>query len=239
MALPDLAGRLGLGDHEHVAVVGAGGKTTTVHGLAHALGGARVITTTTKMGHDQHGGLDLLVGASDDDVVAAARGRAPVVVWAAIDGSRATGVSAETCDRWFGRVDHVLIEADGARRRSFKAPGVHEPVVPSSATALVVVVGADALGRVIADGCHRPEVVARLAGCRTTERLTPERAAAVLAHERGFAASRPPAARMAVVVTKVDDGTRSDVARLVAALSERGAGHPALADLDVVAMPRT
>ena len=75
--------------------------------------------------------------------------------------------------------------------------------------------------RVIGDQCHRPLRVAALAGCRPYERLTPDRAATVLLHERGFLASVPPASRLAVIITKVDDTTAQAVADLVAALEPR------------------
>ncbi len=225
--LDRLGSALGLGAREHVALVGGGGKTTTMFALADQLGGTRVVTTTTKMGHDQHRGRPLLLSPTDAELTEAlsavgGRSAGPVVVaWRSIDGTKAVGVDPATCDRWFERVegiDHVLVEADGARRRPFKAPGALEPVVPDTATLVIVVVGADALGRVIGDQCHRPLRVAALAGCRPYERLTPARAAAVLRHERGFAASVPPAARMAVVITKVDGDTASAVTELVTAL---------------------
>jgi len=44
-------------------------------------------------------------------------------------------------------VDAVLVEADGARLRPFKAPAAPRPVVPPSSTLLVPVVGIEALGK--------------------------------------------------------------------------------------------
>jgi molybdenum cofactor cytidylyltransferase len=225
--LEHLADALTLGSHEHVAIVGGGGKTTTMFALADQLTGSKVVTTTTKMGHDQHRGLPVLLAPTGVEISAAldatpgsVRGPA-VVVWKSIVGTKAVGVDPATCDRWFvdvPGVDHVLVEADGARRRPFKAPGALEPVIPSSTTSVIIVVGADALGRVIGDQCHRPLRVAALAGCRPYERLTPERAAKVLLHERGFLASIPQAARLAIVVTKVDATTGQAVTELIDAI---------------------
>lgn len=233
----DLARVLDLGGHEHVAVVGGGGKTTIVHALADQLSGSRVITTTTKMGHDQHRGRPLLLGPSDEQI-AAVPGEEPVVAWRGIEGTKAIGVAPEVCDRWFQLVDHVLVEADGARRRPFKAPGPMEPVVPATATIVLVVMGADALGRVIGDQCHRPLRVAALAGCQPFERLTPERAATVLLHERGFLESRPAGARMVVVVTKVSSHTAAAVDRLVEAFTSKQADRQEQLDgLEVAIVP--
>ncbi len=228
--LSELARRLGVGSHEHIAIVGGGGKTTVMHTLGEQVGGTRVLTCTTKMGHDQTGGLPTLLSPTDDALVdAAAAG--PVVAWKAIDGQKAIGVDPETCDRWFGLVDHVIIEADGSRRRPFKAPADYEPVVPSSVTLMVSVIGADALGRVIADQCHRPLRVAALADCTPYERLTPEAAATVILHERGARKELPADARFGVVISKVDDANAAFVDQLLDALSS------AEPDLTVVATP--
>lgn len=228
--LSELARRLGVGSHEHIAIVGGGGKTTVMHTLGEQVGGTRVLTCTTKMGHDQTGGLPTLLSPTDDALVdAAAAG--PVVAWKTIDGQKAIGVDPETCDRWFGLVDHVIIEADGSRRRPFKAPADYEPVVPSSVTLMVSVIGADALGRVIADQCHRPLRVAALADCTPYERLTPEAAATVILHERGARKELPADARFGVVISKVDDANAAFVDQLLDALSS------AEPDLTVVATP--
>ncbi len=228
--LSSLADDLGLGAHEHVAIVGGGGKTTVMHTLGRQLPGARVLTCTTKMGHDQTGGLPTLLGPSDGELVDAAT-TGPVVAWKAIDGQKAIGVDPETCDRWFDLVDHVIIEADGSRRRPFKAPADYEPVVPSTTTMMVSVIGADALGRVIADQCHRPMRVAALADCTPYERLSPEAAATVILHERGARKERPPGARFAVVISKVDHKSAGFVDQLHQALLD------AEPDLTVVATP--
>lgn len=210
----DLAGPLALGPHEHVSVVGGGGKTTVVHSLGAALTGTRVLTCTTKMGHDQHRGRPVLLAPGDDELRAAAVD-GPVVVWRSIDGQKAIGVAPEDCDRWFGLVDHVVVEADGSRRRPFKAPAEYEPVVPGSTTVLISVVGADAMGRVIADRCHRPMRVAALADCSPYERLSPDGAARVLLHERGARKELPEGARFVVVVSRVDDVHAGFAAELV------------------------
>lgn len=215
--LARLAETLDLGGHEHVAIVGGGGKTTVLHALGHQLTGTKAVTTTTKMGHDQERGLPVLLSPSDAEIEAIT---ASAMVWRRIEGTKAVGVDPEDCDRWFELVDHVLVEADGARRRPFKAPGALEPVVPSSTTRLLSIMGADALGRIIADQCHRPLRVAALAGCRPYERLTPERAATVLLHERHYRASLPPGAEMAIIITKVDDIVRSAVNELTDAMTD-------------------
>lgn len=218
--LTGVAEAFGVGARSHIALVGGGGKSTLLHALGSQVRGSVVLTCTTKMGTDQHFGRPVLVAPVDDELVEAAAG-GPVMVWSGIDGQKAIGVDPATCDRWHELVDHVIIEADGSRRRPFKAPADYEPVVPSTATMVISVIGADSLGRVIADQCHRPLRVAALVGCRADVRLEPWMAAAVILHERGAAKAVPAGAELAVAINKVDLGNRVLVDQLVDELTSR------------------
>jgi probable selenium-dependent hydroxylase accessory protein YqeC len=208
------AAALQLGTHEHVALVGGGGKTTLLHALGDQLTGSRVLSCTTKMGHDQHHGLRVMVDRSWD-AVAVAADREPVMAWSAVRDQKAIGVEPEECDRWFERVDHVLVECDGSRRHPFKAPADYEPVIPGSVTQVLTVIGADGIGRSISASCHRPEIVAALADCAVDDELTPLRAARVLLHEAGARKAVPPGARLRVVVNKVRVDDEAAVGELV------------------------
>lgn len=204
IAIDGLAAALGLGDHELVSLVGGGGKTTALFALGHQLGGRTVLTTTTKMGRERTGGRHLLFSPTDPELDAALDDRGTVLVWRAERGHQATGVDPATCERWFSRVDHVVVEADGSRRQPFKAPEAHEPVVPPSTTSLIACIGVKAFGRAIEDGCHRPERVAAVAGCRVGDTLTPARAGAVITSEEGSRKGCPTGARFAVLVNRVE-----------------------------------
>ena len=230
-----LATELDLGRSEHIALVGGGGKTTILHALGRQLGGRVILTTTTKMGSDQDGGFSIIAardfhpadtgtGTSDNSMTDATTS----IVWSRVVGNKAYGVTKEECDRWAKLTDYVVIEADGARQRPFKAPASYEPVIPDTVTRVISVIGADALGRVIADQCHRPLRVAALAGCEPYQRLTPAGAAAVLLHQRGARRASPVAARLVVAITKVDDTNRDFVDELVAELESREPGLPVI-----------
>ncbi len=223
--LAHVADAFGIGARSHIALVGGGGKSTLMHAIAGQVRGSVVLTCTTKMGADQHMGRRVLVAPTDDEVVIAATAAGtPVMVWSNIDGQKAIGVDPARCDAWFERVDHVIIEADGSRRRPFKAPADYEPIVPSTATLVISVIGADALGRVISDQCHRPLRLAALVGCRADVRLEPWMAATVILHERGAAKAVPQGADFAVAINKVDHTNAELVNRLVAELRQRRPG---------------
>ena len=223
LRIDEVAAAIGLGGHELVALVGGGGKTTTLFALGRALGGRAgtgrvVLTTTTKMSSQRTEGLPVLCNPAMSDIAAIA---GPTLVWQAEDGPKALGVPPGSVDAWFDAVDHVVVEADGARRHPFKAPANYEPVIPARTTTVIAMIGADALDQVISERCHRPVLVAAVAGCGSDDRLTPERAARVLLSGDGSRKSVPCGARFVVVVTKVGDNNESSVARLVSALNGR------------------
>ena len=147
----DFPAALGLGDREVVALVGGGGKTTALFALGRHRPGRRVLTTTTKMGVDRTGGLEVLLDPTDEELEAALDQHGRVLVWSATAGARALGVERARCDRWSALADTVVVEADGSRRLPFKAPRAGEPVIPASTTQLVACVGMGAVGVPIGD----------------------------------------------------------------------------------------
>ena len=221
VAIANVAEALDLGPHELISLVGGGGKTTMLMALGRQLEGTVVLTTTTKMGKERTDGYPVLLGPSDAELTDALATDRTVLVWRGTDGRKALGVQPELCDRWFEVADHVVVEADGARRKPLTAPGPLEPVVPSRTTLLVACVGSDAFGRVIADQCHRPMRVAAVAGCSPYQRLTPERLARVLLSERGLQKDRPAAAGFAIVLTKVAKTDMAFVEELVGFVGDR------------------
>ena len=204
--LASVVQRLRLGPHELVSMVGAGGKSTLTFAIAAQLSGRRIVTTTTKMGLEQFGDAPVLVGPADDEIAAALADHDVVQVWRAVDHRKAFGCNPDDVGRWLGLADHVIVESDGARRNPFKAPKVFEPPVPALTTTAIGLIGAEALGRVIADRCHRPMRVAAAGGCSPYERLTPEIAARVLTSERGTRKNIPAEARYVVAINKVKPG---------------------------------
>jgi molybdenum cofactor cytidylyltransferase len=206
-----LIDRLGLGRRELVAFTGAGGKSTLMLALADEIAGngRRVlVTTTTKMGRDQLTNVPAVCQNDDLDAVVTALTRHRfVALITGGDDHKATGPPPDVVDGLFrtAPVDHLLVEADGAHGRSLKAPGSHEPVIPSAATTVVVLLGVDAVGGRIADVAHRPEQAALLTGLGVNDRLTVEHCVAVLTHPEGGLKGVPPAARVVVALTKAGE----------------------------------
>ncbi len=225
--MTSLAESLGVGDADMVSFVGAGGKSTLLLDLGAELAAARkrlVMTTTTKMGADQIPAWAVL--CSDESEVAAALqgGTAAFLVGEVADG-KIVGVAPEVADRVFGRgdVDYVLVEADGARRRSIKAPADHEPVIPATATLVVAVAGMDAVDRPISAAAHRPALVAALLERDLDDPVRPRDVARLLSDPRGGRKSAPQAARLTAALTNPGSEAASAAASRVAVLLEDSA----------------
>ena len=213
-----LADRMEIGQHELISIVGAGGKTTILRSLGSELASRdrKVIrTTTTKMAADQ---IMEPVCWSDDPATVESellRGTPLMVMCGRIPG-KVTGLTADGVDRLFvdTSADYTLVEADGARSMSIKAPSDHEPSIPSRSTLVVVVVGADALGEPLVDVAHRPERIAELTGTDVDTRLTVDLAAALLLHPEGGLKNIPEKARVVIVITKVSPENTGAATRL-------------------------
>lgn len=228
---PALLELLGIEDGDVVAFVGGGGKSTLTLACGHELATAAkpvVMGTTTKMGVDQ---IPPWAEICEDltAVRHALEAGKPSYLLKRAEGAKVIGADPSLIDEIAATTAAtVVVEADGSRGRPFKAPDDHEPVIPPSATLVVVVVGCDAIGEPIADICHRPERVVALTGARPRDRVTPDHIAAVVAHPAGGRRNVPHSARMLLAVTKVDPDLQAAVDHIRALLP---------ADIELVAIP--
>jgi molybdenum cofactor cytidylyltransferase len=214
-----------------VVLVGAGGKTTLMFRLADELAaaGQRVVTTmTTKIfaGQMAHAPGCLVLQGEDASLtqledMLAQHGHVLAVGSTDVEADKVQGLSPGLVDRITNHptVDAVIVEADGSRRRPFKAPAGHEPVIPNSATVVVPVAGLDVLGCPLTDEhVHRPHLVAALTGAALGDPVVPEMVATVLAHLHGGAKGVPASARLVPFLNKAEDESAFGAARETARL---------------------
>lgn len=219
-----LSVRLGFGPHELVSIVGAGGKTTIMGILAEELssdGAKLILTTTTKMGADQV--TEPVCWSSDPRAVQEMLASGvPLSVLVGAAGGKVTGLHPDVVDKLFDATsaDFVIVEADGARSLSIKAPADHEPVIPSLSTTVIVAVGADALGRPLKDVAHRTDRISAITELVGGDELTAEAAASILLHPNGGLKSIPESATVAMVITKVSGENRAAANTLAGILEE-------------------
>ena len=218
-----LSDALDLGDRELVAFVGAGGKKTAMRRLA-AEGDERGrdvgYTTTTQMPPP----ADLPVTVTDPEArpLELARRDAPIAFareWVRdperVD-RKVRGFDPSLLQSAFDRglFDWLLVKADGARMREFKAPGSGEPVIPGGATRVVPVASVAAVGEPLtADVVHRPERVASITDTAVGDVITPETIGTVLASPAGGLKDVPDSAVVTPMVNKADTSDRQETAR--------------------------
>lgn len=225
---------LALRPREVVAIVGAGGKTTTMFRLADDLvaRGRRVVTT--KSTHIAKPTLRQTPHLLVCETLAEALSVLPAALEAHPQLSLVAGYLREDLlaglrPDWVAplrdlpAVDHLVIEADGARRRLVKAPGEHEPVLPPEANVVLAVACLDVVGRPLDDRtAHRPERIAALTGRLLGVSLEPADLVRLLTHPDGGRKQVPPNARFFPVLTRYDTATRAAAAAIAAGIRASG-----------------
>ncbi|NLV04730.1 putative selenium-dependent hydroxylase accessory protein YqeC [Haloarcula rubripromontorii] len=218
-----LAAALGLGSSAAVAFVGAGGKKTamgqlTVEGTDEGYDVG--YTTTTAMPPPSD--LPLTLTGPDawradleahDPPIAVAREEVadPARVDRKVRGFEPSVVEQLSSA---GLFDWLLIKADGARRREFKAPGDGEPVVPRTASHVVPVASVTAVGEPLTtDVVHRPERVAAITGLSVGDTITATAVGTVLTHSDGGLRNAPSGASVIPLINKADTEPQQRTAR--------------------------
>ncbi|MBA7660775.1 hypothetical protein ES703_68781 [subsurface metagenome] len=103
------------------------------------------------------------------------------------------------------QVSYIIVEADGAARRSLKAPNPTEPVIPHNTSLVIPIVGIDAVGcRLTEENVFRPQIVSKLLGLPLGEVISAESIAFLITHHRGIIKGSPDRARIVPFINKVD-----------------------------------
>jgi len=219
----------GLGQRELIGVSGAGGKTGLIHALASeaALRGEPVLATTTTKVFVPVGRLLIEQEPSALLTLAAERTLPGWVLNLASDQgvfkgrTKLIGLDPALVDElWAQQIaPMVLVETDGARRLSLKAPRSHEPVVPPATTTLVGVMGLRTLGRP-ADSAtiYGLEEFLAITGATPGQPIGPQHCAALALHPEGLFKGAPPQARKVVFLNQADAPGAPEAGREIAEL---------------------
>ncbi|SEQ49849.1 selenium cofactor biosynthesis protein YqeC [Natrinema salaciae] len=217
-----------------VAVVGAGGKKTTLYALAARAARDRslraVVTATVRIPIFDRRVEEVVV--TEDPVAALERAAAwPVGVVPEREGEdRYVGYETDVIDELAAAdaADLVLVKADGARTRAFKAPNEREPQLPRCVDTVIPIASVEVVGTPLsAERVHRPERVAAITGLDGGDTIRPVDVARVLASDRGGLKDVPDGATVVPLLNKVDDAERRAVAEEIATeLLERAPSVP-------------
>ncbi|MFW6434929.1 MAG: selenium cofactor biosynthesis protein YqeC, partial [Halovenus sp.] len=213
----DLATAIGSADGP-ICVVGAGGKTTMMFALAHRSERAVVTATVNIPIFDREvSRIDVTtdpVGTLDTGVDSFPLGLVPDRA----GKNRYRGYDPGTVDSIAANHDgQLLVKADGARMREFKAPGENEPRIPDSAAVVVPVVSVHAVGKPLTGHwVHRPERIAAITGSEIGDEITADTVATVLTADEGGLKGVPSEATVIPLLTKVDTSAHERTARAIA-----------------------
>ncbi len=204
-----------------VAFTGAGGKSTAMHrlGLELSEDAPVILSTTTKLHRHQKDLAPfhlILHDAADLKSLQASLDRYHIVLVTAgevQEEPKWSGLSPDLMEhvhRIAGDVGAtLLVEADGARGRSLKAPAAHEPVIPPFTDLVVPIVGLDVIGEALGEAyVHRPEILSQLAGLPSGGVIEPTHIVQVLCHPLGGLKGVPAGAEVRVLLNKAETEAR-------------------------------
>lgn len=184
-------------DHKGVvSIVGAGGKTSLMYALARELAdaGKKVLTTTTTkiLAPTKDESPATIVCRSSEEIVEKAtlllENHCHLTVASEyLQGhNKLKGLESSAIEHILqsNLFDYIVIEADGAARRSLKACAPHEPVVPPFSDRVVAMVGLDVVAKPLAEEwVFRSSIFARNTGLETFAEITEASIASAIIHD--------------------------------------------------------
>ncbi|MCE5256396.1 MAG: putative selenium-dependent hydroxylase accessory protein YqeC [Spirochaetaceae bacterium] len=222
-----------------VAFVGAGGKTSAMFAIANSVSSCRIIITTTThirdprsenahtgapAGNRQFGQVII-----DPELAHAATGSMhpfcmsplpgnPIIIasQALPEEDKLAGIHPARAEELGHCCDLLLVEADGSRGLPIKAPASHEPVIPQNSAMVIGLMGLDCLGQELGPNTvHRPEILARLAGCEPGGKIEPRHLARLVRSPNGLFKGSPPGSRRGIILNKTDVASDQDIRELL------------------------
>ena len=196
-----------------VSLVGAGGKTTALFQLAKDLtrngSSAVIVTATTHLGEWQVTLADRHIIATEHLPLKEFPSQGVTLITGEIAEGRTKPVDPITLNWLRAKCEikgiPLLIEADGSRQKSLKAPAAHEPPIPGFSQTIIVVAGLGKLGKPLTDEyVHRAEIFSQLSGLAQGDLITPEALTRILSHPQGGLKNIPPNARRVVLLNQAD-----------------------------------
>jgi probable selenium-dependent hydroxylase accessory protein YqeC len=201
---------------EVISLVGGGGKTTLMFALALELssrGGCVITTTTTKfLRPPSYPDWCILLNEDEEEIIGLLRQNVHrykhiTLATEILSSGKLRGISSDLVDRLakLDDISHIVVEADGAAQRPLKSPNRTEPVIPSSTSLVIPVVGIEVVGQMLTEeNVFRPELVSDLTGLPLGDVVTPEAVALLMTHPLGVTKGSPAEARIIPFINKAD-----------------------------------
>ena len=194
-----------------ICLVGAGGKTTALFNLArkYSIHSAVIVTATSHLGVWQIPLADHHIIATTLDDLQNLPKNGVVLVTGEVENERTKPVDTAIIS-WLHEKSqsegiYLLIEADGSRQKSLKAPATHEPPIPKFADVVIVSVGLSTIGTPLTDEyIHRAEIFSQISGLQINEMITTKEICSMLTHPQGGLKNIPKNARRIALLNQAD-----------------------------------
>lgn len=200
---------------ELLSFVGGGGKTTTIFKLAKELKKLDkkvLVTTSTAIYYPEKSIYDKIIVDNSNEFIENLEnikyGTITVIGKSISKENKLLGLNKELIDEIYNRkiFDYILVEADGSKRKSIKAPADHEPVVPSSTDKTIGIIGIDSIGkRINEENVHRPELFCNITDSEEKEIINEEKIYKLIKSDRGLFKDIPSKSKKYVFLNKVDN----------------------------------
>ncbi|QEK13057.1 putative selenium-dependent hydroxylase accessory protein YqeC [Crassaminicella thermophila] len=202
---------LDIKNREMIALVGGGGKTTAMYALAKDLKRNKkvLISTTTAIYLPKKDQANYLIIGKDIKKIGFYLKENKVVGLGnniTVEG-KLKGVDPKLLDYIFLKdyFDYIIVEADGAKHKSLKAPEHYEPVIPYESSMVLIVVGIDACGKFLnEENVHRQQIISYITKMQVGKKITPKMIAKVITSESGLLKGIPNHSRVFLIINKVD-----------------------------------
>ncbi len=208
-----------------ISFVGGGGKTSAMIRMANELSSHKkrvIITTTTKVEEIDFNLIRIHRELSSETVkkIESLMDKSPVFcAKRRVRGMKIKGIHPRLVSQINREInfDYMLIESDGAAKKSLKAHSSYEPRVPLCTTLFVPIIGFDIIGKKInITNVHRPRMVCRVLQKKLDSVIEPADLVNIIKNPGGLLKGRPPATRTTVILNKVDEDSMdiaTDIAR--------------------------
>lgn len=215
---------ISLEKQELISIIGGGGKTTSMFRLGRELKKFNkkiLITTTTGIFIPQQGSYEkliLLEERNENDLKDLPAGI--TIIGSKIDEEKKKlmGIDKETIDDFFKNkiFDYIIVEADGSKRKSIKAPASHEPVIPSLTTKTVGVIGMDAVHkRIYEENVHRADIFVNVTNSKLGDIIDEDVIYNLIISKMGIFKCSPKNSDRYIILNKVETNERRKVSEKI------------------------
>lgn len=209
---------------EMISIVGGGGKTTTVFKLANelrALDKRVLVTTTTAMYNPSKELYNSLVLLDKHQKIYKDWSKGTIIVLGRCISveNKLLGVDSNVLDELYNEklFDYILVEADGSKKKPIKAPGSHEPVIPSQTSKTIGVIGMDSLEKSIDENnVHRAELFSQITNSRIGDLITKDIICRLVISKDGLFKGLPLNSKKYLLLNKADREEQIEQAKSIA-----------------------